>query len=67
MYTRVTLSESWLVVVEKVVFIDEIIDTAKDQFFKERHWTRVIYYLLRVFLCTGNVLPLLQSSAKTPC
>ena len=35
MYTGVTRSKSWLVVVEKVIFIDEIIDTVKDQFFKD--------------------------------
>ena len=74
MYTRVTRCESWLVVVENFVFIDEIKDTVKDQFFKdfrtnegERHWTIVIYYLLRVFLCTGIIFPFFQSSGKTPC
>ena len=35
MYARVIRSESWLVVVEKVTFTDEIIDTVKDQFFKD--------------------------------
>ena len=35
MYVRVIRSESWLVVVKKVIFIDEIIDPVKDQFFKE--------------------------------
>ena len=35
MYARVIRSESWLVVVKKVIFIDEIIDPVKDQFLKE--------------------------------
>ena len=35
MYARVIRSESWLVVVEKVIFIEELIDTVKDQFFKD--------------------------------
>ena len=54
MYTRVTRSESWLVG-EKVIFVDELIDTAKDQFFKdfranglEGHWSVVIYYLFSI-------------------
>ena len=33
MYTRVIRSESLMVVVEKVIFIDELIDTVKDYFF----------------------------------
>ena len=77
MYTRLTRSESWLVVVEMVIFIDKIIDTVKDQFFKdfrtnrqERHWTIVIYYLLKSFfvcVCTGIILPFFQLTGKTPC
>ena len=59
MYARVIKSESLLVVVEKVIFIDEILDTVQDQFSKileqmGRHWSVVIYYLLRIFLCTWN-------------
>ena len=34
MYARVIKSESLLVVVEKVIFIDEILDTVQDQFSK---------------------------------
>ena len=34
-YTTVIRFESWLVVVEKVIFIDELINTVKDQFFKD--------------------------------
>ena len=34
MSARVIKSESWLVVIEKAIFIDEIIDTVKNQFFK---------------------------------
>ena len=34
MYARFIRSESSLVVVEKVIFIEELIDTVKDQFFK---------------------------------
>ena len=59
MYARVIKSESLLVVVEKVIFIDEILDTVQDQFSKileqmGRHWSVVIYCLLRIFLCTWN-------------
>ena len=57
MYTRFIRSESGLVVTE-VIFVDELIDTVKDQFFKdfrangeERHWSIIIYYLLELF-CT---------------
>ena len=35
MYARVIRPESWLVVVEKVIFIEELIDTVKDQIFKD--------------------------------
>ena len=35
MYTRLTRSKYWLVSVEQVIFIDEIIDTVKDQFSKD--------------------------------
>ena len=35
MYTRVIRSESRFVVVENVIFINELIDTVKDQFFKD--------------------------------
>ena len=34
MYARFIRSESSLVVVEKVIFIEELIDTVKGQFFK---------------------------------
>ena len=34
MYKRVTWYESWLVVVENFIIIDEIIDADKDQFLK---------------------------------
>ena len=74
MYARVIDSESWLVADEKVILINELIDTVKDQFFKdyrangwEKHWLIVIYYLLRVVLCSGIMVLLFQSSGKTPC
>ena len=35
MQKRVVRSESWLAVVEKIIFIDEIIDIVKDKFFKD--------------------------------
>ena len=35
MYARVIMSESWLDVVEKVIFIEELIENVKDQFFKD--------------------------------
>ena len=35
MYTKIVRSECWLVDVKKVIFIDKIIDTDKDQFFKD--------------------------------
>ena len=35
MYARFIRSESSLVVVEKVIFIEELIDTVKDQIFKD--------------------------------
>ena len=35
MYARIITPESWLVVVEKVVFIEELIDIVKYQFFKD--------------------------------
>ena len=34
-YTRIVRSEYWLVDVKKGFFIDKIIDTDKDQFFKD--------------------------------
>ena len=74
MYARAIRHKSWLVVVEKVIFVEELIDTVIDQFSKdfrtnewERHWSIVMYYLLRVFLCTGIILPYFHSSGKTPC
>ena len=74
MYVRDVRPVSWLVVVEKVTFIKELTDTVKDQFLKnfrtsglERDWSVVIYYLLRIFLCTGIMLPFFHSSRKTPC
>ena len=61
MYPRVIRSESWLVYGEKVTFIDELIDTIKDQFFKnfrangqERHWSIVIHYFFIVFFVYWN-------------
>ena len=33
-YARVIRSESWLIVIENVSFIDEIIDSVKDKFSK---------------------------------
>ena len=54
-YTRVIRSLSWLVAVEKVIFVNELTDTVKDNFLKdfratgeERNWSIVIYYLFRV-------------------
>ena len=35
MQKRVIRSESWLAVVEKIIFINEIIDIVKDKFFKD--------------------------------
>ena len=35
MYGRVIRCESLMIVVEKIIFIDETIDTVKDQFFKD--------------------------------
>ena len=35
MYTRVIRSLSWLVAVVKVVFVNELIDTVKDNFLKD--------------------------------
>ena len=32
---QVIRSESWLVVVEKVIFMEKLIDTVKDQFFTD--------------------------------
>ena len=68
MHTRVIRPESRLVIVEKVIFIDELIDTVKDQFFKdfresgeERHWSIDIYDFFRYFLCTG-IMFLLKTS-----
>ena len=68
MFTRFIRSESGLVVTEKVIFVDELIDTVKDQFFKdfrangeERHWSIIIYYLFRAFLYTGIMLPFFHS------
>ena len=68
MYTRFIRSESGLVVTGKVILVDELIDTVKDQFFKdfrangeERHWSIIIYYLFRAFLYTGIMLPFFHS------
>ena len=33
----------------------------------KRHWSIVIYYLLRAFLYTGVMLPFFHSSGETPC
>ena len=56
MYARIIRSEPWLVVAEIVIFIDEIIVSVKDQFFKdfranrlERHWSIVIAICLQFF------------------
>ena len=34
MYARVIRPESWLIVVEKIIFNEELIDTVKDQDFR---------------------------------
>ena len=74
MYTRVFRSESWLVVVEKVIFIDEIIILSKisfsiilEQMGKRDTGRQLFTICLEFFLCTGIILPFFQSSGKTPC
>ena len=63
-----------VIVVEKVIFIDELIDTVRISFSKNLEqmsridtgrWLFTIY--LEFFLCTGIMLPFFQSSGKTPC
>ena len=72
MYPRVIRSESWLVDGEKVTFIDELIDTIKDQFFKdfrangrERHWSIFIHYFFIVFFCVLEFCYLFSSHLET--
>ena len=65
MYARVTKSETWLVVVGNIIFIDEIIDPVKVSFSKileqmgKRDTGQYLFTIsLEIFLCTGIILPL---------